>query len=87
MLYPVLARDPAFSHIFLFGPVPELLAPNTFYISSPGQLSNPPVTPPKILWGGGGLLPSRLHVFWATWPHPFSTCLELSSHLNNYSIS
>ena len=50
--------------------------------NSPGQLSNPPVTPPKILWGGG-MLPSRLHVFWATWPHPFSTCLELSSHLNN----
>ena len=21
--------------------------------NSPGQLSNPPVTPPKILWGGG----------------------------------
>ena len=56
MLYPVLARDPAFSHIFLFGPVPELLAPNTFYISSLGQLSNPPVTHLKFC-GGGGMLP------------------------------
>ena len=61
MLYPVLARDPAFSHIFLFGPVPELLAPNTFYISSPGQLSNPPVTPPKILCGRGELFIVELY--------------------------
>ena len=35
----------------ILGPVPELMAKTPF---SPGQLSNPPVTPPKILCEGGG---------------------------------
>ena len=69
--------DLASIRIFMFSPVPELLAKK---LTRPAFQSSG--HPPKILWGGG-MLPSRLHVFWATWPHPFSTCLELSSHLNN----
>ena len=42
----------------IFGPVPKLLAITPFTIPSPGQLSNPPVTLPKIytkeeVWRGG----------------------------------
>ena len=91
MLYPVLARDPAFSHIFLFGPVPELLAPNTFYISSLGQLSNPPVTHLKFCGGGvcclqAARIPSSLQnsAFYilVTWPlfayfYPLAACPHL----------
>ena len=47
-----------FGFLHTCSPVTELLAKTPFYISSPGQLSNPPVTPPKILCekGGGAVL-------------------------------
>ena len=44
-----------FGFLHTCSPVTELLAKTPFYISSPGQLSNPPVTPPKILCGRGEL--------------------------------
>ena len=44
-----------FGFLHTCSPVTELLAKTPFYISSPGQLSNPPVTPPKILCEKGGV--------------------------------
>ena len=52
--------------------------------NSPGQLSNPPVTPPKILWKGGkgavlfcNAITSILTSLACSWPFP--ACLNSSS--------
>ena len=73
---------------------------NTFFtIPSPGQLSNPSVTPPKILWGRGvncrqsARIPHPAFYILVAWPlfayfYPWAACTFRSAHLTlNFKLS
>ena len=70
----------------ILGPVPELLAKTPF---SPGQLSNPPVTPPKILCEEGcGAILNIAMTSMSDQPslHPWAVACYFSAGLNSSSL-
>ena len=70
----------------ILGPVPELLAKTPF---SPGQLSNPPVTPPKILCEDGcGAILNIAMTSMSDQPslHPWAVACYFSAGLNSSSL-